>query len=132
MQEKDPDTGERKIDQEIIFADDDAAHEAYEEQEEDEEKEIEKEPEVLDIINEELSQEERQTEFINLMKERFVDGKDPEYDYNEIENIFNKNEDEDLTDEWFDQEEEAEITKSDTNQKSSEDEIEDYMTMDFS
>jgi hypothetical protein len=37
-----------------------------------------------------------------------------------------------LTDEWFDQEEEAEITKSDTNQKSSEDEIEDYMTMDFS
>ena len=31
------------------------------------------------MINPDLTPEERQGEFINLMKERFVDGKDPDY-----------------------------------------------------
>ena len=49
-----------------------------EEEEEDEAEEQEPEP-AVDLINEDLTPEERQEEFLNMMKQRFVDGKDPEY-----------------------------------------------------
>jgi hypothetical protein len=56
---------------------------SYEEEEEEEEEEDEAEEEevvpTVDLINEDLDPEERQEEFLNMMKQRFVDGKDPEY-----------------------------------------------------
>ena len=58
----------------------DVDEETYEETEEEEdEPDDQPEPPPPDMINPDLSPEERQEEFITLMKERFVDGKDPDY-----------------------------------------------------
>ena len=39
----------------------------------------EEEEEPSDMINQDLTHEERQEEFINLMKQRFVDRNDPDF-----------------------------------------------------
>lgn len=54
---------------------------SYEEEDEEDEPEPEEEEivPIADLINEDLSPEERQEEFLNMMKQRFVEGKDPEY-----------------------------------------------------
>merc|ERR1719223_1685209 len=96
-----------------------------EEEEEDEAEELEPEP-AVDLINEDLSPEERQEEFLNMMKQRFVDGKDPEYDYESLALARDTVRDSDLTDAWFDEEDEAVVSaENDTKNPPSDSESED-------
>lgn len=125
MHERDPDTGQRKID---IPLKTDVDEETYEETEEEEdEPDDQPEPPPPDMINPDLSPEERQEEFITLMKERFVDGKDPDYDYETI-SVFDHDQDSDMTSDWFEEEEETNLKPAETEQSDEED----YMTMDVS
>jgi len=141
MQEKDPDTGERRIDKSLVSNrmkdPSDPSYEEEDEEEEEEEDEAEKEEEVpiADLINEDLSPEERQEEFLNMMKQRFVDGKDPEYDYETLALARDTVKDSDLTDAWFDEEDEAVVSSENETKKNPPSDTEsedDYMTMDLS
>lgn len=128
MQERDPDTGQRKID---ISPEPDKNAENYEEMEEEEDDEKDENSEVTDMINEDLTTEERQAEFIALMRERFVDGKDPDHDY-EQDDAYDENADDDMTSEWFDDEEEEIVNRQPSELATNDDEDEDdYMTMDL-
>ena len=111
MQERDPDTDLRKIDQdnqhgmnhklwiitvkirtynnliieEVVEEDDDEEEE--EENDEDAERKAEEakkseEQAASSYINPDADEEERQFEFIELMKQRFIDGKDPDFGKN--------------------------------------------------
>ena len=133
----------------------DPSYEKEDEEEEEEEDEAEKEEEVpiADLINEDLSPEERQEEFLNMMKQRFVDGKDPEYgkalsvllnyvqlDYETLALARDTFKDSDLTDAWFDEEDEAVVSPENEtislflkkNPPSDTESEDDYMTMDLS
>ena len=108
--------------------------ENYEEMDEEEEDESSDESsQVTDMINEDLTTEERQAEFIALMKERFVDGKDPDHDYEDAHaDAYDENADDDMTAEWFDDEEEDIVKREPSETATNEDEDEeDYMTMDL-
>ncbi|CBY21985.1 unnamed protein product [Oikopleura dioica] len=108
---------------------------SYEEEDEEDEPEPEEEEivPIADLINEDLSPEERQEEFLNMMKQRFVDGKDPEYDYDSLA-ARDTVKDSDLTDAWFDEEDEAVVSaeNSTKNPPSDTESEDDYMTMDLS
>merc|ERR1719197_469559 len=92
MQERNPDTGLRKIDDQDALARNDNEQEEDDQEEEANEVEENKEPnqnlneqgvegQAEDYINTDASPEERQEEFIEMMKQRFVDGEDPDFDY---------------------------------------------------
>ena len=128
----------------------DPSYEEEDEEEEEEEDEAKKEEEVpiADLINEDLSPEDRQEEFLNMMKQRFVDGKDPEYgnalpdflnyvqlDYESLALARDTVKDSDLTDAWFDEEDEAVVSSENETKKNPPSDTEsedDYMTMDLS
>ena len=70
------DTNKRKIDEPGLPRE----NEEEVEEEDDEEEENEDDGETAeDYINPDLTVEQRQTEFIETMKERFIDGLDPDF-----------------------------------------------------
>jgi len=86
MQERDPDTDMRKIDQdnaqEQIVEEDEEEEEEEEDEDEERKAEEEKRKEeeaASSYINPDADDEERQFEFIEMMKQRFIDGKDPDF-----------------------------------------------------
>ena len=142
--------GGRRSEEDVEEDEEDVVVVDEDEEEEEDEDGAEKEGEVpiADLINEDVSPEERQEEFLNMMKQRFVDGKDPEYgnalseflnnvqlDYESLALARDTVKDSDLTDAWFDEEDEAVVSPENENKKNPPSDTEsedDYMTMDLS
>lgn len=149
MQERDPDTDMRKIDQDNVqeqIVEEDEEEEEEDEDEEDEErkaeeaKKKEEEAAASSYINPDADDEERQFEFIEMMKQRFIDGKDPDFDYVNFDKsiIYDHEDDKTKTENWFDEDSDEESQNQDVqnslNHRNDEDEDseDDYMKMDLS
>ena len=125
-----------------FFSDEVEEEEEESEEEENENKESENaENEVTDYINPDSTVEERQAEFIEAMKERFVDGLDPDFgrlqllmgislklsDYESLNDQFDTESDRQQTEDWFDDDDDD----VEPEQPGDEDSEDDYMKMDL-
>merc|ERR1712168_684355 len=136
MQERDPDTDMRKIDQDNAqeqIVEEDEEEEEEDEDEEDEERKAEEakkreEEAASSYINPDADDEERQFEFIEMMKQRFIDGKDPDFDYVNFDKsiIYDHEDDKTKTENWFDEDSDEESQNQDVqnslNHRNNEDE----------
>merc|ERR1712136_102174 len=125
MQERDPDTDMRKIDQdnsqEQVVEEDDDDEEEEDDDDEDAERKAEEakkreEEAASSYINPDADDEERQFEFIEMMKQRFIDGKDPDFDYANFDKsiIYDHEDDKMKTENWFDEDSDDETPVQDT------------------